>query len=385
VNWWDLVRDAGNAFLAQHGVLAAFVYLAVEEAGVPIPVPGDFLMLTLGVRAREGGIVLWQVIAVMEAGTVLGSSLLYWVARRGGRGVVERYGRFIGISSERLDRAEAQLNRHGALAVFLGRLFPGLRVVTAIACGIFNVPFRVFLPAMALGGLLYIIGYTLLGYFAGPAVFGVIEALHLPVAMIGSGGPLLLLVGALILIRRGLPHPMPRPYLRPWHRARVGLLAGVLASAGALLTLDLVVAITGDLAWRLPDSLLAQIISELSRTLARNATGGVLWLAGPLIAGVGWGAVYAVWAEPRLPGPDAVRGLLFAFVPFIVGGVLLAPLLAQMADALQLAPVALLTEFARQVCFGLILGLGYPVLRARHRPEKSPSAQLEAERHALMT
>jgi membrane protein DedA with SNARE-associated domain len=385
VNWWDLVRDAGNAFLEQHGVLAAFVYLAVEEAGVPIPVPGDFLMLTLGVRAREGGIVLWQVIAVMEAGTVLGSSLLYWVARRGGRGVVERYGRFIGISSERLDRAEAQLNRHGALAVFLGRLFPGLRVVTAIACGIFNVPFRVFLPAMALGGLLYIIGYTLLGYFAGPAVFGLIEALHLPVAMIGSGGPLLLLVGALILIRRGLPHPMPRPYLRPWHRARVGLLAGVLASAGALLTLDLVVAITGDLAWRLPDSLLAQIISELSRTLARNATGGVLWLAGPLIAGVGWGAVYAVWAEPQLPGPDAVRGLLFAFVPFIVGGVLLAPLLAQMADALQLAPVALLTEFARQVCFGLILGLGYPVLRARHRPEKSPSAQLEAERHALMT
>ena len=270
MNWWDLVRDAGDAFLAQHGVLAAFVYLAVEEAGVPIPVPGDFLMLTLGVRAREGGIALWQVIAAMEAGTVLGSTLLYLLARRGGRGVVERYGRFIGIKPEQLDRAQAQLNRHGALAVFLGRLLPGLRVVTAIACGIFCVPFRVFFPAMALGGLIYIFGYTLLGYFAGPAVFGVIEALHLPVAMIGSGLPLLLLVGVLILIRRGLPHPMPRPYLRPWHRARVGLLAGVLASAGALLSLDLVVAITGDLAWRLPDSLLAQIISELSRALARR-------------------------------------------------------------------------------------------------------------------
>src|ERR1700688_4264566 len=105
MNWWDLVRDAGNAFLAQHGVLAAFVYLAVEEAGVPIPVPGDFLMLTLGVRAREGDIILWQVIAVMEAGTVLGSTLLYLVARRGGRGVVERYGRYIGITALRLDRA----------------------------------------------------------------------------------------------------------------------------------------------------------------------------------------------------------------------------------------------------------------------------------------
>src|SRR5712691_6566291 len=148
MNWWDLVRDAGDAFLAQHGVLAAFVYLAVEEAGVPIPVPGDFLMLTLGVRARDGGIVLWQVIAAMEAGTVVGSSLLYLLARRGGRGVVERYGSLIGIGPEKLNRAEKQLQRHGAPAVVLGRLLPGLRIVTAIACGIFLVPYRVFLPAM---------------------------------------------------------------------------------------------------------------------------------------------------------------------------------------------------------------------------------------------
>jgi membrane protein DedA with SNARE-associated domain len=97
LTWWDLVREAGDTFLVQHGVLAAFLYLALEEAGLPIPVPGDFLMLALGARAREGSIVLWQVIAAMEAGTVLGSSLLYLLARRGGRGVVERYGHFIGI------------------------------------------------------------------------------------------------------------------------------------------------------------------------------------------------------------------------------------------------------------------------------------------------
>jgi membrane protein DedA with SNARE-associated domain len=82
VNWWDLIREAGDTFLLQHGVLAAFAYLALEEAGLPIPVPGDFLMLALGARAREGGIVLWQVIAAMEAGMVLGSSLLYVLARR---------------------------------------------------------------------------------------------------------------------------------------------------------------------------------------------------------------------------------------------------------------------------------------------------------------
>ena len=75
------------------------------------------------------------------------------------------------------------------MAVVLGRLLPGLRVLTAIACGIFRVPYRVFLPAMGLGSLIYIVGYTMLGYFAGPAVLGLFEALHLPIGLVGSGWP----------------------------------------------------------------------------------------------------------------------------------------------------------------------------------------------------
>jgi len=366
VNWWDLIREAGDTFLLQHGILAAFAYLALEEAGLPIPVPGDFLMLALGARAREGGIVLWQVIAAMEAGTILGSSLLYLLARRGGRGVVERYGPFIGIGPAQLDRAEGQLQRHGVIAVVLGRLLPGLRVLTAIACGIFRVSYRVFLPAMSLGSLIYIVGYTMLGYFAGPAVLGVFEALHLPIGLLGSGGPLLLILGGLILVRRGLPHPLPRPALRTWQRLRVGLIAGLLASLGALWTLDLMVVVAGDLAWRLPGSLPAIAAAQLAQALTRDATGGLLWLVMPLIAGIAWGAVYAIWAEPRLPGSDAVRGLLFAFVPYLVSGALLTPLLVQVTDLTHVAPVALFAEAVRQAFFGLILGLAYPVLKARH-------------------
>ncbi len=366
MNWWDLIREAGDTFLLQHGVLAAFVYLALEEGGVPIPVPGDFLMLALGARAREGSIVLWQVIAAMEAGTVLGSSVLYVLARRGGRGIVERYGPFIGIGAAQLDRAERQLQRHGAIAVVLGRLLPGLRVLTAIACGIFRVPYRVFLPAMSLGSLIYILGYTMLGYFAGPAVLGLFEALHLPIGVLGSGVPLLLLLGGLILVRRGLPHPLPRPSLRTWQRLRVGLIAGLLASFGALWTLDLMVVVAGDLAWRLPDSVPAVAAAQLAQALTRDATGGLLWLVMPLLAGVGWGAVYAAWCEPRLPGRDAARGVLFAFVPYLVSGGLLAPLLVQVTDPSHVAPVALFAEAVRQAFFGLILGLAYPVLRARH-------------------
>ena len=366
MNWWDFIRDAGDTFLVQHAVAAAFAYLVVEEAGLPIPVPSDFLMLALGARAREGSIVLWQVIAAMEAGTMLGSSILYLLARWHGRALVERFGPFVGIGQAQLDQAERQLQRHGAIAVLLGRLLPGMRILTAIACGIFRVPYRVFLPAMSVGSLVYIVGYTMLGYFAGPAVLGLFEALHLPVGLIGSGVPLLLLLAGLILVRRGLPHPLPRPALQTWQRARVGLLAGLLATLGALFTLDLMLVIAGDLAWRLPDSFLADAAGQLARALTGDATGGVLWLVVPLVTGIGWGGVYAAWIEPQLTGPDAARGLLFASVPYLVSVGLLAPLLAQVADATHVAPVALFAEAVRQAFFGLILGLAYPVLRARH-------------------
>ncbi len=135
--------------------------------------------------------------------------------------------------------------------------------------------------------------------------------------------------------------------------------------------LDLTVVVAGDLAWRLPDSLVATAFGQLSQALARDATGGLLWLVVPLVAGVGWGALYAVWAEPRLSGPDAVRGLLFALLPFLVAVGFLAPLLAQVADVTHVAPVALFTEAVRQGFFGLLLGLAYPVLRARHPSDRA--------------
>src|SRR5262245_57846237 len=135
MDWWTEVGQATSSFLDRHGLLAAFVILLIEEAGVPVPVPGDFLMLVLGVQARNGVVPLWQIIVVMQLATMFGATSLYYVARFGGRGLVYRYGRFMRLTPERLDQAEQWLLKHGTRAIFLGRLVPGLRVVTAVACG----------------------------------------------------------------------------------------------------------------------------------------------------------------------------------------------------------------------------------------------------------
>ena len=81
MKWWGLTREAGDTFLVQHGVVAAFAYPRTGGGRIAYPGPGDFLMLVFGVRVREGSITLWQVIAAIEAGTILGSSLLYLLGR----------------------------------------------------------------------------------------------------------------------------------------------------------------------------------------------------------------------------------------------------------------------------------------------------------------
>jgi hypothetical protein len=60
------VRAAAAALFGKHGLLAAFVLLPIQDAGVPGPVPGDFVILLLGVPARKGQVPLWQAIRVMD-------------------------------------------------------------------------------------------------------------------------------------------------------------------------------------------------------------------------------------------------------------------------------------------------------------------------------
>ena len=117
MGWWDQIRFAIQAFMDQHGLLAGFVLVLIEETGIPVPVPGDFLMMAMGANARSGRTPLWAAIVILEAATLIGATILYFVTRRAGRTLVYRYGRYMHLTPERLDRAERWLVRRGSMAV----------------------------------------------------------------------------------------------------------------------------------------------------------------------------------------------------------------------------------------------------------------------------
>ncbi len=382
VDWWTEVGLATSSFLDRHGLLAAFVFLLIEEGGVPVPVPGDVLMVVLGVHAheREDIGLLLGAIGTTWLGTMIGSSLLYWVSRRAGRGLVYRYGRFIRLPPERLDTTEHWLKKHGSRAVFLGRLVPGLRIVTAVACGVFEVPFIAFFPAMSLGALLYILVYTLLGYFLGQPVLRLLEKIHIPFQLLGSLVPVALILWWTFRARqdigkRGAVGMAPDREVQ----VRAGAVAGLLATITSTLLINVAINLAGGIAFNFsaPGTLVEQTGQRLAFALAREVQPVVLFVAVPAYLGVGalWGLIYAAWGEPwlatRHPSwPDWRRGIAFAVVPLLVSLVLVMPVVGLGFLGIgATGPVAFTGELIRHAAYGGLLGLMYPIFRAR-RPIK---------------
>lgn len=146
-----------------YGVIALFALLLIEEAGVPLPAPGDTLIALAGAQPHRTFAYTLEVIGLSTLAVFLGSSALYWLMRVGGRSFLTRFGRYLHLSQQRLDRVEAWIVQRGPLAIILGRLIPGLRIPTTVMCGLTGVPYRVYAPSAALAGIIWSGLYFMLG------------------------------------------------------------------------------------------------------------------------------------------------------------------------------------------------------------------------------
>ncbi|HEY0582215.1 MAG TPA: hypothetical protein VGE94_08525, partial [Chloroflexota bacterium] len=89
--------DGLEAFLEAYGVAAACAIMLVKAAGVPVPIPGDVILLATAARAAEGKVVLWLAFVALLAALVLGGTVQFFLARGPARRLVVRYGQRIGL------------------------------------------------------------------------------------------------------------------------------------------------------------------------------------------------------------------------------------------------------------------------------------------------
>lgn len=151
------------------GVLA----IVFMESGMMVGffLPGDSLLFTAGLLSA-GGVLpdLWVLLVTIPIAAIAGDQTGYWIGRRFGPPLFDRPdSRF--FKREYVDQTAAFFEKHGARAIVLARFVPIVRAFVPVMAGTSHMHYRSFLIYDIIGGILWGVGVTTLGYFLGQIVF----------------------------------------------------------------------------------------------------------------------------------------------------------------------------------------------------------------------
>lgn len=150
------------ALIEQYSYLGLFVILFVEETGIPLPIPGD-IFISIASSLPDSNYFL--IVTTVVITTVLGSTILFTLAKKIGHKLLLKYGKYIKITPDKIKKAEIWFDKYGGAAIVIGRLIPGLRTITPFTAGLFDVSYKTFWVYTAIAAFIWANIYYLLGKF----------------------------------------------------------------------------------------------------------------------------------------------------------------------------------------------------------------------------
>ncbi len=180
-------------------LLALAGLILVKEAGIPIPVPGDLVVLGAGVAAARGDLDPVVALVALIAASVLGGSVQFGLLRSIARPTLLNLAERLG-TTERVERQTDRLRRGGARGVAVARVTPGVRIVAVAASALAGLPGVVFLAGLIVGNALFIAAHFGLGYVVGEPIVRIVGGALgtlavVGVALAGVGGVAWVLLG----------------------------------------------------------------------------------------------------------------------------------------------------------------------------------------------
>jgi membrane protein DedA with SNARE-associated domain len=124
------------------GYLGVVALMAIESACIPLP--SEVIMPFAGYLVSVGRFSLIGAATMGAVGCNVGSTIAYYVAAKGGRPLIERWGKYILVSHHDIERAEWFFARYGAITVFIGRLLPVVRTFISFPAGLARMPMMKF-------------------------------------------------------------------------------------------------------------------------------------------------------------------------------------------------------------------------------------------------
>jgi membrane protein DedA with SNARE-associated domain len=186
--------------ISQYGYLAVFVLMLAESACVPVP--SEVIMMFGGALAA-GAVAgahpsLAGVFAAGVLGNIAGSYASWAVGKYAGQAAIRRWGRRVGIREHEIDKATAWFERHGPVAVLVGRVIPVIRTFISLPAGFAAMPAGVFGLYTTLGAIPWTAVLAILGYALGANWEHVANDFHGPTYAIAG----ILVIGLVVVIVR---------------------------------------------------------------------------------------------------------------------------------------------------------------------------------------
>ena len=165
-----------EAWIGQYGYFAIFGLLVFGIVG--LPVPDETLLTFTGYLVFRGRLRLPLSYGAALAGSLCGITLSYVLGRTFGLGLIHRYGRYLRITEEHVEKAHAWFARVGHWGLTFGYFVPGVRHLTAYAAGMSEVEPHQFAVFAYSGGCLWVATFMALGYFLGERWEAVEQNIH---------------------------------------------------------------------------------------------------------------------------------------------------------------------------------------------------------------
>ena len=201
-NRWSAPGTAVDSAAMEIAAVAGLMgFILVKEIGIPLPVPGDLVIIGAGAYTASNlpaaGVAL---VAILVAGYV-GASIQFFLfgtaLRRPLLGALDR----LGVGAARLERLSDRFHSYGVKAVAVTRMTPGVRIGVIPAAAIAAIPYTVFLPGIIVGNGVFVTAHFAAGYLLGAYASDVVERVTDPV-VVGVAVLILLAVVGLIALRR---------------------------------------------------------------------------------------------------------------------------------------------------------------------------------------
>lgn len=171
-------------FLSDYGYWALALMIGLESMGLPLP--GETILVMASLHAGHRGESIAPVIAAAVAGAIIGDNIGYYLGRELGFRFLLRFGRYFGITDNRIKLGQYLFMKHGAKVVFFGRFVAILRCLAAFLAGVNQLPWPRFLVANAAGAVVWATIFGLGAYFFGREFTHVVGPISLAAFALGA-------------------------------------------------------------------------------------------------------------------------------------------------------------------------------------------------------